>query len=48
MKKTQIYELAEKGGHGTAHLLRRDWKIVEERLLKTTDGLFLNNDPKKQ
>ena len=35
MKKTQIYELAEKGGHGTAHLLRRDWKIVEERLLKT-------------
>ena len=35
MKKTEIYELAEKDGHGTAHLLRRDWKIVEERLLKT-------------
>ena len=37
MKKTQIYQLAEKDGHGTAHLLRRDWKIVEERLLKTPD-----------
>ena len=47
MKKTEIYELAEKDGHGTAHLLRRDWKIVEERLLKTPDGLFLTKTPKK-
>ena len=47
MKKTEIYELAEKDGHGTAHLLRRDWKIVEERLLKTPDGLFLTKTPEK-
>ena len=48
MQKTEIYALAEKDGHGTAHLLRRDWKIIEDRLLKTSEGLFLINDQKNQ
>ena len=48
MQKMEIYALADKDGHGSPHLLRRDWEILEKRLLKTTDGLFLNNDPKKQ
>jgi hypothetical protein len=46
MKKTEIYELAKKDGHGSPHLLRRDWSLLEAKLSKTSDGLFLTNDPK--
>ena len=46
MKKTEIYELAKKDGHGSAHLLRRDWNLIEKKLSKTNDGLFLTNDQK--
>ena len=34
MTKGDIYKLAEEGGHGSAYLLRKHWKTVEERLLK--------------
>ena len=34
MTKGAIYKLAEEGGHGSAYLLRKHWKTVEERLLK--------------
>jgi vancomycin resistance protein YoaR len=34
MSKSQIYKLAEEGGHGSAYLLRKHWKTVEERLVK--------------
>ena len=46
MKKTEIYELAKKDGHGSPHLLRRDWSLLEAKLSKTSDGLFLTNDQK--
>lgn len=46
MNKTEIYELAKKDGHGTPHILRRDWEKIEKRLSKTNDGLFLINDQK--
>ena len=34
MTKSEIYKLAEEGGHGSAYLLRKHWKTVEERLVK--------------
>ena len=34
MTKGDIYKLAEEGGHGSAYLLRKHWKTVEERLVK--------------
>ena len=46
MKKTEIYELAEKDGHGSPHLLRRDWNLLEAKLSKTSEGLFLTNTEK--
>ncbi len=46
MKKTEIYELAKKDGHGSPHLLRRDWNLIEAKLSKTSEGLFLTNTEK--
>ena len=46
MKKTEIYELAKKDGHGSPHLLRRDWNLLEAKLSKTSEGLFLTNNRK--
>ena len=46
MKKTEIYELAKKDGHGSPHLLRRDWSLLEAKLSKTSEGLFLTNTEK--
>ena len=43
MKKTQIYELAEASGHGSAYLLRKHWSEVEARLSKTSNGRFCNS-----
>ena len=42
MKKTQIYELAKVGGHGSAYLLRKDWSEIKLRLAKSSDGRFYN------
>ena len=42
MKKTEIVNLAIDGGHGSYYLVKKHWKKIEERLLKNTDGLFLN------
>ena len=44
MKKTQIYELAESGGHGSKYLFRKNWDQLEKRLSKTSKGLFYNPD----
>ena len=46
MKKTEIVKLAIDGGHGSYYLVKKHWKKIEERLLKNTDGLFLNPEQK--
>ena len=46
MKKTEIVNLAIDGGHGSYYLVKKHWKKIEERLLKNTDGLFLNPEQK--
>ena len=40
MSKNKIYELAEKHGHGSKHLVKKQWSEIEPRLVKTNDNRF--------
>ena len=35
LNKKQIHELAEAGGHGSAYLVKKQWKDIEARLVKS-------------
>jgi hypothetical protein len=45
MTKKQIQELAEKHGHGSAYLVKKQWSEIEPRLVKTNGRRFLKNYP---
>ena len=40
MNKKQIQELAEKHGHGSAYLVKKQWSEIESRLVKTNGRCF--------
>ena len=40
MRKKQIQELAEKHGHGSAYLVKKQWSEIESRLVKTNGRCF--------
>ena len=40
MNKKQIQELAEKHGHGSAYLVKKQWSEIESRLVKAKDRCF--------
>ena len=40
MNKKQIQELAEKHGHGSAYLVKKQWSEIESRLVKAKDRRF--------
>ena len=40
LNKKQIYELAEAGGHGSAYLVKKQWKDIEPRLKSDGKGCF--------
>ncbi len=40
MNKKQIQELAEKHGHGSAYLVKKQWSEIESRLVKTHGRCF--------
>ena len=40
MNKKQIQELAEKHGHGSAYLVKKQWSEIELRLVKSNDRRF--------
>ena len=40
MNKKQIQELAEKHGHGSAYLVKKQWSEIESRLVKTNGRRF--------
>ena len=45
MNKKQIQELAEKHGHGSAYLVKKQWSEIEPRLVRTNGRRFLKNYP---
>ena len=45
MTKKQIQELAEKHGHGSAYLVKKQWSEIEPHLVKTNGRRFLKNYP---
>jgi hypothetical protein len=40
MTKAQICALSEKDGHGSKYLIKKNWKTIEAKLLKNSEGLF--------
>ena len=40
MNKKQIQELAEKHGHGSAYLVKKQWSEIESRLVKAKGRCF--------
>ena len=40
MSKNKIYELAQADGHGSKHLVKKQWSEIEPRLVKTNDNRF--------
>ena len=40
MNKKQIQELAEKHGHGSGYLVKKQWSEIESRLVKTNRRCF--------
>ena len=40
MNKKQIQELAEKHGHGSGYLVKKQWSEIESRLVKTNGRCF--------
>ena len=40
MNKKQIQELAEKHGHGSAYLVKKQWSEIESRLVKAKDRRY--------
>ena len=40
MNKKQIQELAQKHGHGSAYLVKKQWSEIESRLVKTNGRCF--------
>ena len=40
MNKKQIQELAEKHGHGSAYLIKKQWSEIESRLVKAKGRCF--------
>jgi hypothetical protein len=40
LNKKQIYELAKAGGHGSAYLVKKQWKDIESRLKSDGKGCF--------
>ena len=45
MNKKQIQELAEKHGHGSGYLVKKQWSEIEPRLVRTNGRRFLKNYP---
>ena len=40
MTKAEICALSEKDGHGSKYLIKKNWKTIEAKLLKNSEGLF--------
>ena len=42
MLKTEIYKIAKSNGIGSAYLIRKHWAELNNKLMKTNDGKFIN------